>query len=172
MALADKMITVEDLKAVYDKYKTGLEVWQDVTGLTWEKAPAISSDGTITYLSSGNYAKMARVSVSQGQEYTIFSLGIDSGTGMSYGTASGTYYEYPAIVSKLSNLATNSENIFYKYKSDTNQCFSGYTYSGSYQSAVFFIYKTEIVIPSGYSYMFVFDQDPDNLPAIIRKRIR
>lgn len=166
MALADKMVTVEDLKAVYDKYKTGLEVWQDVTGLTWDYGPYIeqgSSTPAIISSKTSYLATMARVSVSQGQEYEMYHVGHD--VAHYYSPDGITYLEYPAVLSKASTLSNRSDNIY---------CDFG---NGGVASSNDTTYKTEIIIPAGYPYMFVFNYTTQisggsNIPVIIRKRIR
>lgn len=167
MALADKLVTVEDLKAVCDVYKDGVETWEDIADtLTWDIAPYIRAGREIGGNSNATLGySMAKISVSQGQQFEIFGLGTPSGTAL-YFSDDIAHYEYPAILSKSSTLATNSNNIFYSFvykghsRCDTN--ISGYSFD--------YIFKTDIIIPELYPYLFVFNYS-QNVPIIIRKRI-
>lgn len=91
MALKDKLVTLEDLKTVYEKIKGGVEMYSDITNtLTWNDAtwvPQIKNDvpykdssvkdpthqgqGDLVVSAAYENVKVAKIQVSPGERYKV-----------------------------------------------------------------------------------------------------
>ena len=87
MAVKDKLVTLEDLKAAYDKLREEMGVWEDITdSLTWV-SHTMSSGEYISAYPSGRIAnpysslayKTASISLSKGEKLKITAGSVTQG---------------------------------------------------------------------------------------------
>ena len=153
MALKDKLVTLEDLAQLKNWVKGSVDMWQDITSsLTWSNATWYwnSNNEQVKSTDSGYNAngtagiKVAKVSVSKGEKYKIYSWVKYMGTYAS-GTANGRCY--PAF------LADASDNII---ATMAYEAVGSGTYAGP-SSSVGWFGETKVTIPAGAKYLYIFD---------------
>lgn len=144
MDLKDKLVTLEDLKVVYDKLSGGVDRWEDISStLTWEETTIryrVDQQGTRT-VSNTAYKKAYKtyLQVTEGDIFKIF------GWRNNYDPTDITSdYFFPIVLSNSSNPTTSP---FY--------CYDFGRYPTRYTICVYG--STNIIIPSGISYMHIFD---------------
>lgn len=165
MAIKDKLVTLEDLKAAYDDLVEKMGAWEDITSsLTWVDdaalKPIISSD-TKKYLSIS--AKKATLAVSPGDRLRITAYCPADLSG--YNEDNTTYFTaraQAAIVYGGNNFKLSPEPAFSSSNSSVN----------GYGSLVGTTYKEFIVrIPkSGVSSIDIYDYDT-NHGIIVEKQV-
>ena len=144
MAIKDKLVDLEDLKALKDWIVERMDMYEDITSsLTWNNATWIVDNGdtkkTSTEAITG--VKVAKVSVDVGDSFKVHSWYKGEYTGNGYN------YAYPAV------LVDSSDNIM--------DCKAGkdgvpIKMTGVNAPNLHFA-VTEVTIPSSVRYMYIFN---------------
>lgn len=157
MAVKDKLVTLEDLKTVYEKIKGGVEMYKDITStLTWNNASWVPynnnsygyKDTTVAAARAG--VKVAKVPVSKGEIYRIFSWQKSDGYSFSNNGSAESRKTTAAV------LADVNDNLISFSACDSHD--GEYIGAGNYhRMGTAYYNEVNVVIPNSAKYMYVFD---------------
>lgn len=157
MALKDKPVDLEDLKALKDWIVGRIDMWDDITNsLTWNNASWVPYNNDSygykdTFISAARAGvKVAKVPVSKGEIYRIFSWQKSDGYVFSNNGSAESRKTTAAA------LADANDNLISFSACDSHD--GEYIGAGNYhRMGTAYYNEVKVVIPNSAKYMYVFD---------------